>query len=48
MRFKVSMINDLGQCHYETVIANNQKEAIRNVKLFNPKSKVLEANWVYK
>ena len=48
MRFKVSMINDQGHCYDETVIANNQKEAIRNVKLFNPKSKVLEANWVYK
>ena len=48
MRFKVSMINDLGNCHEETVIANNQKEAKRNVQTFNPKSNVIEANWVYK
>jgi len=48
MRFKVSMINDLGSWHEETVIANNEREAKRNVKRFNPKSKVIEANWVYK
>ena len=48
MRFKVSMINDLGLLHDETVIANNKKDAIRSVELFNPKSKVLEATWVYK
>ena len=48
MRFKVSMINDLGNCHEETVIANNQKEAKMNVKSYNPKSKVLDAKWVYK
>jgi len=40
MRFKVSMINDLGNCHEETVIANNLKEAKRTVLSFNPKSKV--------
>ncbi len=48
MRFKVSMIDDLGKCHEETVIADNEKEAKTNVKTFNPKSKVLEAKWVYK
>ena len=48
MRFKVSMINDLGNLHDETVIANNENEAIRYVQIFNPKSKVLEAKWVYK
>ena len=48
MRFKVFMINDLGNCHEETVIANNESEAKRNVKLTNPSSKVLEAKWVYK
>ena len=42
------MINDLGHCHDETVIANNEKEAKRNVQLFNPNSKVLHASWVYK
>ena len=48
MRFKVSMINDLGNYYEETVIANNEKEAKRNVQAFNPNSKVLEAKWVYK
>ena len=48
MRFKVSMINDQANLHEETVIANNEKEAKRNVQIFNPKSKVLEAKWVYK
>ena len=48
MRFKVFMINDIGNCHEETVIANNEMEAKRNVQTFNPKSKVLEAKWVYK
>ena len=48
MRFKVSMINDKGHCHDDTVIANNKKEAIRKVQVFNPKSKVIEAGWVYK
>mgnify|MGYP004403199391 CR=1 FL=1 len=48
MRFKVFMINDQGNCHEETVIANNEKEAKRNVQTFNPKSRVLEAKWVYK
>ena len=48
MRFKVSMINDLGHCHEETVIANNEKEARLNVQTFNPNSKVIEAKWVYK
>ena len=48
MRFKVSMINDLGHCHDETVIAKNEKEAKRNVQTFNPRSNVLESKWVYK
>ena len=48
MRFKVSMINDLGNSHEETVIANNEKEAKMNVMSFNPKAKVLKAKWVYK
>ena len=46
MRFKLSMINELSHCHDETVISNNKKEAIRNVQLFNPKSRVLEASLV--
>ena len=48
MRFKVSMINDLGNCHDETIIANNEKEAIRNVLKSNLHSTVIEATWVYK
>ena len=48
MRFKVFMVNDLGEEHEETVIANNEKEAKMNVQTFNPRSKVLEAKWVYK
>ena len=48
MKFKVSMINDLGNCHEETVIANNEKEAKMNVQTFNSKSKVLKVKWVYK
>ena len=48
MRFKVFMVNKLGNYHEETVIANNEKEAKRNVQTFNPNSTVLEAKWVYK
>ena len=48
MRFKVSMITDPGNWHEETVIANNEKEAKRNVLTFNPKAKILEVKWVYK
>ena len=48
MRFKVSMINDHGNHHEATVIANNAEEAKRNVLGFNPQSTVLEAKWVYK
>ena len=48
MRFKVSMINELGNYHEETIIANNESEAKRNILTFNPKSKVLETEWVYK
>ena len=48
MRFKVSMINDLGHHHEETVIANNEEDANRIVLGFNPNSTVLETKWVYK
>ena len=48
MRFKVFMVNELGNYNEETVIANNENEAKRNVQTFNPKSKVLKAKWVYK
>ena len=48
MRFKISMISDLGNCYEETVIANNEKDATRNAQKFNTKSKVLEAKWFYK
>ncbi len=36
MRFKVSMINDRGNLHQETVIANNEKEAKKNMLTFKP------------
>ena len=48
MRFKVFMINDQGNHHEETVIANNKEEAKRNVLAFNPYSTVLSAKWGYK
>ena len=48
MRFKVSMINDQGDHHEETVIANNDEEANMKVLGFNPHSSVLKAKWVYK
>ena len=48
MRFKASIINDQGNRHEETVIANNEEEAKRNVLGCNPHSTVLEAKWVYK
>ena len=48
MSFKVSMINDLVNRHKETVIANNEEEAKRNVLGFNPNSTVLETKWLYK
>ena len=48
MRFKVSMINDLGNRHEETVIANNEEEAKKNVLGCNPNSTVLKTKWVYK
>ena len=48
MRFKVCMVNDIGNYHEETVIASNEKEVRMNVQKFNPKSKVIESKWVYK
>ena len=42
------MINDQGDHHEETVIANNEEEAKSNVLDFNPNSTVLDAKWVYK
>ena len=48
MRFKVCMICNLGNSNEQTATANNEKEAKMNVQALNPKSKVLEAMWVYK
>ena len=48
MKFKVSMFNDQGNRHEETVIANNEAEAKRTVVDFNPHSTVLDTKWVYK
>ena len=39
------MINDLGKFQEETVIANSDSKAKRNVKLTNPNFKVLEDKW---
>ena len=33
MRFKVSMINDQGNCHEETVIANNEQNNVKGDKI---------------
>ena len=44
MRFRLRMVNDLGNCHEETLFANNEKETKSNVQTFISKSKVLEAN----
>ena len=48
MRFTVSMINDQGNRHEETVIANNKEEAKRNVLGFNPHSTLLDSKCGYK
>ncbi len=48
MGLKVCMINVLDHLHDKTVISNYQSDAKRNVQLFNPSSKVLEAKWIYK
>ena len=48
MRFKVYMINDLGNRHEETVIASNEKKAKINVQTINPNLTVLQAKLVYK
>ena len=48
MRFKVFMINEISNFQEETVIANNENEAKMNVQTFNPKSKDLEAQLLYK
>ena len=42
------MINDQGSHHEETIIANNEEEAKKNVLGFNPHSTVLDAKCVYK
>ncbi len=38
IRFKVSMINNLGNCFEETVIANNKKQEKMNLQTLNPNS----------
>ena len=48
MRFKVSMINDLGNHHAETIIANNKNAAKMKVKTFNPNSMFIDAERFYK
>ena len=41
MRFKVFIINDLGNVYEENFIANNEELAKRNVLVLNPNSFVL-------
>ena len=48
MRFKVSMINELGNCQEEAVLAKNEIEAKQELIIFNPMAKVLEAKLIYK
>ena len=48
MRFKITMINESGKQFDETIIANNKNEAKINAYSFNPKSKIVYAEWVYK
>ena len=48
MRFKVSLISQLGKSYEETVISNNENEAKSSVLKLNPMSKVIDAKWVYK
>ena len=48
MRFKISMLNNQGNHHEETFIANNEEESKRNVLCFYPHSTVLDTKWVYK
>ena len=48
MRFAVTMINSKGKTHEETIIANNKQEAMWQAQDYNPYSKIIEANWVYK
>ncbi len=42
------MINELGNCQEETVIANNEIDEKKNLLTFNPQSKVVDSKWVYK
>ena len=48
MRFAVTMVNSKGKAHEETIIANNKQEAMWQAQDYNPFSKIIEANWVYK
>ena len=48
MKFKVSLINDLGNLHEENVIASNKNEAKRNLQTFNPNLTIFNSTWVYK
>ena len=42
------MINETCAFHEETVIADNENVAKKNVQTFSPNSKGLEAKWLYK
>ena len=42
------MINQKGKQYEETIIADNKKEAMWQAQDYNPYSKIIDANWVYK
>ena len=48
MRFKVSMINDQGNRHEETVIASKEEEAKAMLWFYNKLSTVLDTKFIYK
>ena len=48
MRFKVTMINNVGKIYDETIIADNANEAKSYVQSINPKSMIIDTIWVYK
>ena len=48
MRFKITMIKELGKQFDETIIANNKNEAKTDAYSFKPRSKIVSAELIYK
>ncbi len=46
MRFKVSMINDLGNRYEETFIAKRKKESLRNLHSYKSDSSLLQSIFI--